>query len=285
MFFFLENSSLLFSITRSSSFSVIHVSVNIKNNVEKDKTLLLFFLSKSRPCDCFLNKTLSCIWVAIPVEWIILHRYACGADGRSGGRAVGRCTVTWLPNFLGLVVFHIFYPWCSAARASRARAPLLINLHHSIAQVLKHCREEHYNFVVKGTSILTGRYFIESSTTQAEQLTKATVIKNLVFIWMTRSPGESLLSCFSWLCVKFHILPEIIFKTIAYPWSFSSSKNFGKLSVEWFFVAGTKMVRRNSQSASLRGLSRVNTLLPSGSVGVVDSASSNCKAMSWKFCA
>ena len=29
------------------SFSVIHVSVNIKNNVEKDTTLLLFFLSKS----------------------------------------------------------------------------------------------------------------------------------------------------------------------------------------------------------------------------------------------
>ena len=30
----------------SSSFSVIHVSANIKNNVEKDTTLLLFFLSK-----------------------------------------------------------------------------------------------------------------------------------------------------------------------------------------------------------------------------------------------
>ena len=47
MCFFLQNSSLLFSITRSSSFSVLHVSVNIKNNVEKDMTLLLFFLSKS----------------------------------------------------------------------------------------------------------------------------------------------------------------------------------------------------------------------------------------------
>ena len=44
MFFFLQNSSLPFSITRSSSFSVIQVSVNIKNNVEKD-TNLLFFLS------------------------------------------------------------------------------------------------------------------------------------------------------------------------------------------------------------------------------------------------
>ena len=47
MFFVLRNSSPLFSITRSSSFSVIHVSVNIKNNAEKDTTLLLFFLSKS----------------------------------------------------------------------------------------------------------------------------------------------------------------------------------------------------------------------------------------------
>ena len=39
MFLFLRNSSPLFSITRSSSFSVIHVSVNIKNNAEKDTTL------------------------------------------------------------------------------------------------------------------------------------------------------------------------------------------------------------------------------------------------------
>ena len=35
MFLFQENSSPLFSITRSSSFYVINVSVNIKNNVEK----------------------------------------------------------------------------------------------------------------------------------------------------------------------------------------------------------------------------------------------------------
>ena len=47
MFFFPRNSSPLFSVTRSLSFSVIHVSVNVKNNVEKDTTLLLFFLSKS----------------------------------------------------------------------------------------------------------------------------------------------------------------------------------------------------------------------------------------------
>ena len=49
MFFFQRNSSPLFSITRPSSSSVIHVSVNIKKkkNVEKDTSFLLFFLSKS----------------------------------------------------------------------------------------------------------------------------------------------------------------------------------------------------------------------------------------------
>ena len=29
--------------------------------------------------------TSSGIWVAIPVDWVILNRYACGADGRSVG--------------------------------------------------------------------------------------------------------------------------------------------------------------------------------------------------------
>ena len=66
-------------------------------------------------CVCFTRLpakiTLSCIWVTIPVDWVILHWYTCGAEGLSGGR----CTVTWLPNFLGWVKFTLFsYPWCSA---------------------------------------------------------------------------------------------------------------------------------------------------------------------------
>ena len=47
MCFFLRNLSPLFSITRSSSFSVIHVSVNIKITPKKTRLLLLLFLSKS----------------------------------------------------------------------------------------------------------------------------------------------------------------------------------------------------------------------------------------------
>ena len=108
------------SITRSSSFSVIHVSVNIKNNVEKDTTLLLFFLSKKsgRPCDFFPNKlTLSCVC------WLNYFTLECLWCGRMVGRSGSRCTVTWLPNFLGWVVYHIFLPMVLCC-ALRARAPL-----------------------------------------------------------------------------------------------------------------------------------------------------------------
>ena len=100
LFFFLRNLSPLFSITCSSSFSVIHVSVNMKNNAEKD---VFSFLKSRRPCDFLPNKALSCIWVALLVDWVILHWYACGADGWS----LAQCTVMWLPNFLGRVDYHI----------------------------------------------------------------------------------------------------------------------------------------------------------------------------------
>ena len=36
-----------------------------------------------------VKMTFSCIWVSIPVDWVVLRWYACGADGRSGGRSVG----------------------------------------------------------------------------------------------------------------------------------------------------------------------------------------------------
>ena len=67
--------------------------------------------------------TSSCISVAIPVDWVILHWYACVEDGLSFGRAVGRCTVTWLPHFLGWVHYFNFFPMVLRSRASRARAP------------------------------------------------------------------------------------------------------------------------------------------------------------------
>ena len=42
--------------------------------------------SDDRECVCCLQAS---IWVAILVDWVILHLYACGADGRSVGRSFG----------------------------------------------------------------------------------------------------------------------------------------------------------------------------------------------------
>ena len=71
--------SLVF--TRFSCSSVIHVSVNIKDNIEKDTTLLLLLFLSKRPGGhaTFFR----CIWVAIPVDEFFLYWCACGADGRT----------------------------------------------------------------------------------------------------------------------------------------------------------------------------------------------------------
>ena len=67
-----------------SSFSVIHESVNIKTNVEKDTTCWFFFLSKSPGGNAIFFR---CIWVAMALDWVILYWCACGADWRSVARA------------------------------------------------------------------------------------------------------------------------------------------------------------------------------------------------------
>ena len=124
MFFFLQNSSLLFSVTHSSSFSVIHVSVNIKNNVEKDTTLLLFFLSKSLGGHAISFQIKPWVALRLPLAcWLNYFKLVCLWCGRTVGRAGGRCTVTWLPNFLGWVFYHILLPMVlrSALRARELR--------------------------------------------------------------------------------------------------------------------------------------------------------------------
>ena len=55
--------------------------------------------------------TSSCIWVAIPVDWVILHWYDCGADGRSvvgGRRSVYGHVIT---KFSGMVPFRPLGRW------------------------------------------------------------------------------------------------------------------------------------------------------------------------------
>ena len=107
-FFFLRNSTPLFLFTRSSSFSVIHVSVNIKNNVEKDTTLLLFFLSKS-PGGHAISFQIK-PWVACGLLYLLIELFYIGmpvvrTDGRSRWRAYIHLTAKIsrlhrLPNFL-----------------------------------------------------------------------------------------------------------------------------------------------------------------------------------------
>ena len=77
----------------SLALSLFFTCVNIKNNVEKDTTLLGFFLSKSPGGHAIFFR---CIWVAIPVDRVILYWCTCGADGRSVGWAVYGHVITIL---------------------------------------------------------------------------------------------------------------------------------------------------------------------------------------------
>ena len=87
------NLSLILYITRIQRQFPLFVFVFIDSLVVKTRVAMRF------PAKI----TSSCIWVAMPVDWVILHWYACGADGRLVGR-----TVTWLPKFLEWVDHHIF---------------------------------------------------------------------------------------------------------------------------------------------------------------------------------
>ena len=117
MFFFLQNSSLLFSITRSSSLSVAHVSVNIKNNVEKDSTLLLFFLSKS-PGGHAISFQIK-PWVAFGLPYLLIELFYIGMPVvRTDGRLVYGHVIT---KFSRMGFFKHFFTHGAPLRALRAR--------------------------------------------------------------------------------------------------------------------------------------------------------------------
>ena len=104
MFLFLRNSSPLFSIARSSSFSVVHVSVNIKNNAEKDTTLLLFFLSKS-PGGRVISFQIK-PWVAFGLPYLLIDLFYIGMPVvRTDDRSLGVRSRDY--HFLGWVDYHI----------------------------------------------------------------------------------------------------------------------------------------------------------------------------------
>ena len=107
MFFFLQNSSLLFSITRSSSFSVIHVSINIKKNVEKNTTLSLFFLSKS-PAGHAISFQIK-PWVAVWLPYLFIESFYIGMPVvRTDGWAFGQCRSHDYQNFSDTYIHAYF---------------------------------------------------------------------------------------------------------------------------------------------------------------------------------
>ena len=73
------------------------MSVNIKNNVERDTTLSLFFLSKSpggRAISFQVKRR-----VAFRLPYLLIELFYIGVpvvrmDSRAVGESVGRCTVT-----------------------------------------------------------------------------------------------------------------------------------------------------------------------------------------------
>ena len=105
-----------------SVFQIVDMTINLSLILYTTQIQLSLFY-ETRMAMCFPAKiTLSCIWVAIhvPVDWVILHWYACGADGRT-------CAVTWLSEFLGWVHYHIFLD--IALRSWRSAITLEVGYH------------------------------------------------------------------------------------------------------------------------------------------------------------
>ena len=112
-----------------SSLSIIHV-VNIKNNAEKDTTLLLFFLSKS-PGGHVISFQIK-PWVAFGLPYLLIELFYIGmpvvrTDGRSFARSFGVRSRDY-QFFSDAIDYHISLAMglrsCAALRAGR-HAPLL----------------------------------------------------------------------------------------------------------------------------------------------------------------
>ena len=83
-------------------------------------------------CLCFTKRGLPFVFAPKKLSPQTTRNFAlvCLWCGRTVGRAGGRCTVTWLPNFLGWVVYHIFLPM--VLRCARRARELRYNLERSL---------------------------------------------------------------------------------------------------------------------------------------------------------
>ena len=108
------------SLTLVLSFSVIHVSVNIKNNIEKDTTLLLISSLKVWAAMRFPSKQNLELHFGCHTCWLSYFTLVCLWCRRMGQR-----NVMWLQKFLRWVDYHIFLPMVlGCTRFVHTRAPL-----------------------------------------------------------------------------------------------------------------------------------------------------------------
>ena len=105
-----------FSFSLSFSCSIFQMAINLSLILSTTRiqtqfpllfssllTLELSLLYKMQVAMRFPAKvTSNCIWVAILVDWVFLHWFACGADGRLGGRAYGHVLTKfyWMARLL-----------------------------------------------------------------------------------------------------------------------------------------------------------------------------------------
>ena len=93
-------------------------------------------------CLCFTRRRWLCDFPPKLIELFYIAMPVVRTHGLSGGR----CTVTWLPNFLGWVDYLIFLAMVLRWRASRARDPLIIVLsctHKCLALTHLFLKEKH----------------------------------------------------------------------------------------------------------------------------------------------
>ena len=98
MSFFQRNSPLLFLITRFSSFSVIHVSEDIKNNVENTLLCCYFSFCKSLGGPGISRQKNLELLLVCHTCWLNYFALVYLWCGRTGER-----TVTWLSKFFGCI--------------------------------------------------------------------------------------------------------------------------------------------------------------------------------------
>ena len=114
MFFFLQNSSLLFSTTRSCSFFQIRS--------KKTRLCCCFFFLKVLAAMRFFFQIKP--WVTFGLPYPLIELFYIGISVvRTDGRAVGVRSRDYQIFSDGRFTTFL-YPWCCAARASRAKAPL-----------------------------------------------------------------------------------------------------------------------------------------------------------------